>query len=155
MKLPLPPSDDVQLCCDFFYHLFRERRCISCLAISFASCWNRATRTIRNSCAWRAASTSSWTLPLWATRFSGSYSPQFQAGVYTYCLSYIGKYRGGGGNKYGLRGEKYHKNKTQSDKKGEKERKDKGKEKNSDKMTEQELCRGSYFLLPHREYPSL
>ncbi len=45
-----------------------------------------------------------------------------------------------GGNKYGLRGKKYHKNNARADKKGEKERKDKGKEKKSDKMTEQEQC---------------
>ncbi len=48
--------------------------------------------------------------------------------------------RGGGGNKYGLMGEKYHENNARADKKGEKERKDKGKEKISDKMTEQEQC---------------
>jgi hypothetical protein len=47
---------------------------------------------------------------------------------------------GGGGNKYGLMGKKYHENnaRARADKKGEKERKDKGKEKISDKMTEQE-----------------
>jgi hypothetical protein len=49
-------------------------------------------------------------------------------------------FSGGGGNKYGLRGKKYHKNNASADKKGEKERKDKGKEKKSDKMTEQEQC---------------
>ncbi len=43
------------------------------------------------------------------------------------------------------------KTKRNQTKKGEKERKHNGKEKNSDKMTEQELCRGGYFLLPHRE----
>ncbi len=48
--------------------------------------------------------------------------------------------RGGGGNKYGLMGKKYHENNASADKKGEKERKDKGKEKISDKMTEQEQC---------------
>ena len=56
---------------------------------------------------------------------------------------YIGKYPpppGGGGNKYGLMGKKYHENNARADKKGEKERKDKGKEKISDKMTEQEQC---------------
>jgi hypothetical protein len=37
-------------------------------------------------------------------------------------------------------GEKYHENNASADKKGEKERKDKGKEKISDKMTEQEQC---------------
>jgi hypothetical protein len=42
------------------------------------------------------------------------------------------------GNKNGLRGKKYHQN--NADKKGEKERKHKGKEKKSDKMTEQEQC---------------
>jgi hypothetical protein len=46
---------------------------------------------------------------------------------------YIGKYPpppgGGGGNKYGLMGKKYHENNASADKKGEKERKDKGKEK--------------------------
>ena len=47
---------------------------------------------------------------------------------------------GGGGNKYGLMGKKYHENNTRADKKGEKERKDKGKEKISDKKTEQEQC---------------
>jgi hypothetical protein len=45
---------------------------------------------------------------------------------------------GGGGNKYGLMGKKYHENNARADNKGEKERKDKGKEKISDKMTEQE-----------------
>jgi hypothetical protein len=40
---------------------------------------------------------------------------------------------GGGGNKYGLRGKKYQQNNARADKKGEKERKDKGKEKKSDK----------------------
>jgi hypothetical protein len=35
----------------------------------------------------------------------------------------------GGGNKYGLMGKKYHENNAHADKKGEKERKDKGKEK--------------------------
>jgi hypothetical protein len=56
---------------------------------------------------------------------------------------YIGKYPPpppGGGDKYGLRGKKYHQNNARADKKGEKERKDKGKEKKSDKMTEQEQC---------------
>ncbi len=56
---------------------------------------------------------------------------------------YIGKYPpppGGGGNKYGLMGKKYHENNARGDKKGEKERKDKGKEKISDKKTEQEQC---------------
>jgi hypothetical protein len=43
-------------------------------------------------------------------------------------------------NKYGLRGKKYHQNNTHADKKEEKERKDKGKENKSDKMTEQEQC---------------
>ncbi len=47
---------------------------------------------------------------------------------------------GGGGNKYGLMGKKYHENNVRADKKEEKERKDKGKEKMSDKMTEQEQC---------------
>ena len=47
---------------------------------------------------------------------------------------------GGGGNKYGLMGKKYHENNARADKKGEKERKDKGKEKISDKKTEQEQC---------------
>jgi hypothetical protein len=45
---------------------------------------------------------------------------------------YIGKYPPppqGGGNKYGLMGKKYHENNARADKKGEKERKDKGKEK--------------------------
>jgi hypothetical protein len=42
----------------------------------------------------------------------------------------------GGGNKYGLMGKKYHENNARADKKGEKERKDKGKEKISDKKTE-------------------
>ncbi len=53
---------------------------------------------------------------------------------------YIGKYPppGGGGNKYGLVGKKYHENNARTDRKGEKERKDKGKEKISDKKTEQE-----------------
>ena len=37
-------------------------------------------------------------------------------------------------------GKKYHENNASADKKGEKERKDKGKEKISDKMTEQEQC---------------
>ncbi len=46
----------------------------------------------------------------------------------------------GGGNKYGLMEKKYHENNASADKKGEKERKDKGKEKISDKMTEQEQC---------------
>jgi hypothetical protein len=46
----------------------------------------------------------------------------------------------GGGNKYGPRGKKYHKINARANKKGEKERKDKGKEKISDKMTEQEQC---------------
>ncbi len=46
----------------------------------------------------------------------------------------------GGGNKYGLMGKKYHENNARADKKEEKERKDKGKEKISDKMTEQEQC---------------
>ena len=46
----------------------------------------------------------------------------------------------GGGNKYGLMGKKYHENNALADKKGEKERKDKGKEKISDKVTEQEQC---------------
>jgi len=46
----------------------------------------------------------------------------------------------GGGNKYGLMGKKYHENNARADKKGEKERKDKGKEKISDKKTEQEQC---------------
>jgi hypothetical protein len=41
----------------------------------------------------------------------------------------------GGGNKYGLMGKKYHENNARADKKGEKERKDKGKEEISDKMT--------------------
>jgi hypothetical protein len=55
---------------------------------------------------------------------------------------YIGKYPPprGGGNKYGLMGKKYHENNARADKKGEKERKDKGKEKISDKKTEQEQC---------------
>jgi hypothetical protein len=39
---------------------------------------------------------------------------------------------GGGGNKNGLMGKKYHENNACADKKGEKERKDKGKEKISD-----------------------
>jgi hypothetical protein len=43
-------------------------------------------------------------------------------------------------NKYGLMGKKYHENNARADKKGEKERKDMGKEKISDKMTEQEQC---------------
>ena len=42
--------------------------------------------------------------------------------------------------KYGLMGKKYHENNACADKKGEKERKDKGKEKISDKKTEQEQC---------------
>ncbi len=46
----------------------------------------------------------------------------------------------GGGNKYGLMGKKYHENNACADKKGEKERKDKGKENISDKKTEQEQC---------------
>jgi hypothetical protein len=37
-------------------------------------------------------------------------------------------------------GKKYHENNARADKKGEKERKDKGKEKISDKKTEQEQC---------------
>ena len=37
-------------------------------------------------------------------------------------------------------GNKYHENNARAHKKGEKERKDKGKEKISDKMTEQEQC---------------
>ena len=37
-------------------------------------------------------------------------------------------------------GKKYHENNACADKKGEKERKDKGKEKISDKKTEQEQC---------------
>ncbi len=37
-------------------------------------------------------------------------------------------------------GKKYHENNARADKKGDKERKDKGKEKISDKMTEQEQC---------------
>jgi hypothetical protein len=37
-------------------------------------------------------------------------------------------------------GKKYHENNARADRKGEKERKDKGKEKISDKMTEQEQC---------------
>ncbi len=37
-------------------------------------------------------------------------------------------------------GKKYHENNARSDKKVEKERKDKGKEKISDKKTEQEQC---------------
>ena len=37
-------------------------------------------------------------------------------------------------------GKKYHENNARADKKGEKERKDKGKEKISDKVTEQEQC---------------
>ena len=37
-------------------------------------------------------------------------------------------------------GKKYHENNARANKKGEKERKDKGKEKISDKMTEQEQC---------------
>jgi hypothetical protein len=37
-------------------------------------------------------------------------------------------------------GKKYHENNVRADKKEEKERKDKGKEKISDKMTEQEQC---------------
>jgi hypothetical protein len=37
-------------------------------------------------------------------------------------------------------GEKYPENNARADKKGEKERKDKGKEKKSDKITEQEQC---------------
>ncbi len=45
-----------------------------------------------------------------------------------------------GGNKYGPMGKKYHENNARADKKGEKERKDKGKKKISDKMTEQEQC---------------
>jgi hypothetical protein len=45
-----------------------------------------------------------------------------------------------GGNKYGLMGKKYHENNERADEKGEKERKDKGKEKINDKMTEQEQC---------------
>ncbi len=49
---------------------------------------------------------------------------------------------GGGGNKYGLMGKKYHENNARAAKKGEKERKDKGKEKISDKKTEQE----PYFI---------
>ena len=55
---------------------------------------------------------------------------------------YFGKYPPprGGGNKYGLMGKKYHENNARADKKGEKERKDKGKEKISDKKTEQEQC---------------
>jgi hypothetical protein len=48
--------------------------------------------------------------------------------------------RGGGGNKYGLMGKNYHENNASTDKKGEKERKDKGKEKISDKKTEHEQC---------------
>jgi hypothetical protein len=47
---------------------------------------------------------------------------------------------GGGGNKYCLMGKKYHENNARADKKGEKERKDKGKEKISDKKAEQEQC---------------
>ncbi len=47
---------------------------------------------------------------------------------------------GGGGNKYGLMGKKYHENNARADKKGDKERKDKGKEKISDKKTAQEQC---------------
>jgi hypothetical protein len=43
-------------------------------------------------------------------------------------------------NKYGLREKKYHKNNARTDKKGEKERKEMGKEKKSDKMTEQKQC---------------
>jgi hypothetical protein len=46
----------------------------------------------------------------------------------------------GGGGKYGLMGKKYHENNACPEKKGEKERKDKGKEKISDKKTEQEQC---------------
>ncbi len=46
----------------------------------------------------------------------------------------------GGGNKYGPMGKKYHENNARADKKEEKERKYKGKEKKSDKMTEQEQC---------------
>ncbi len=46
----------------------------------------------------------------------------------------------GGGNKYGLMGKKYHENNARADNKGEKERKDKGKEKISDKKTKQEQC---------------
>jgi hypothetical protein len=56
---------------------------------------------------------------------------------------YIGKYNPppwGGGNKYGLMGKKYHENNAGADKKGEKERKDKEKEKISDKKTEQKQC---------------
>jgi hypothetical protein len=37
-------------------------------------------------------------------------------------------------------GKKYHENNARADQKEEKERKDKGKEKISDKMTEQEQC---------------
>ena len=40
----------------------------------------------------------------------------------------------------GMMGKKYHEINARADKKGEKERKDKGKEKISDKMTEQEQC---------------
>ena len=40
---------------------------------------------------------------------------------------------GGGGNEYGLMGKKYHENNACADKKGEKERMDKGKEKIIDK----------------------
>jgi hypothetical protein len=56
---------------------------------------------------------------------------------------YMGKYPPPpwrGANKYGLMGKKYHENNVRADKKGEKERKDKGREKISDKMTEQEQC---------------
>jgi hypothetical protein len=63
----------------------------------------------------------------------GDLTPYLSRGLY------IGKYPGGG-NKYGLMGKKYHENNARADKKGEKERKDKGKEKINDKKTEQEQC---------------
>jgi hypothetical protein len=44
------------------------------------------------------------------------------------------------GNKYGLGGKNIIKTMCASTKKGEKERKNKGKEKKSDKMTKQEQC---------------
>ncbi len=54
-------------------------------------------------------------------------------GTFTYRGLYIEKY-------HGLMGKKYHENNARADKKGEKERKDKGKEKIIDKKTEQEQC---------------
>jgi hypothetical protein len=44
-------------------------------------------------------------------------------------------------------GKKYHETNARADKKGEKERKDKGNEKKSDKKTEQEQCFKNYGKL--------